>query len=178
MNIRRVLPTDWEAFRRLRLEALRTDPLAFGSTLERETGYPNDRWQGWAESGALGNDSATFVVEAEPGQLVGMAGVFTDQGEYHLWGMWVAPEARGQGLGLGLLDRLLAWADSASPQRTVRLDVNPAQTVAVRLYEVRGFRPTGKTTPLGHHPPATVQGMVLVRGGALPREEGRTTDSR
>jgi ribosomal protein S18 acetylase RimI-like enzyme len=178
MKIRRVLPTDWEDFRRLRLDALRTDPLAFGSTLERETGYPNERWKGWADSGALGNDSATFVVEAEPGQLVGMAGVFTDHGEYHLWGMWVAPEARGQGLGLGLLNRLLAWADSASPQRTVRLDVNPAQTAAVRLYEARGFRPTGRTTPLGHHPPAAVQEMVLAPGGALPREEGRATDSR
>lgn len=171
MKIRRLLTADWEAFRALRLQALKTDPLAFGSTLERETAYPEDRWRNWAESGALGDESATFVVEAADGRLLGMAGLFTDRREYHIWGMWVSPEVRGQGLGRDLLDRALSWAESTHPRRAVRLDVNPAQRAAVRLYESRGFRPTGTTTPLGHDPPGVVQGMV--RGPSRPPSRRR-----
>jgi ribosomal protein S18 acetylase RimI-like enzyme len=170
MNVRRILANDWEAFRALRLDSLRTDPLAFGSTLERESGYPEDRWRGWAESGAVGDQSATFVVEAADGRLRGMAGLFTDESEYHIWGMWVAPDVRGQGLGRDLLDRVLSWAQSTNPGRSVLLDVNPDQTAAVRLYEDQGFRFTGKTTPLGHHPPAVVQEMARPRAGAPPRK--------
>jgi ribosomal protein S18 acetylase RimI-like enzyme len=165
MEIRRLRSSDWEAFRILRLGALRTDPLAFGSTLERETGYPDDRWRGWAESGALGDESATFVAEAAPGRFVGMAGAFTHHGEYHVWGMWVSPELRGQGIGRDLLDRVLSWARSTNPGRMVLLEVNPGQAAAIRLYEGRGFRSTGRTTPLGHHPPAMVQEMARAPAG-------------
>jgi GNAT superfamily N-acetyltransferase len=178
VKIRRLLTTDWEAFRTLRLKALRADPLAFGSTLQREMTYPEDRWRKWAESGALGSESATFVVEAAHGRLLGMAGLFTDRSEYHLWGMWVSPEVRGQGLGRDLLDRVLSWAKSTNPTRAVRLDVNPVQRVAVRLYERRGFRPTGKTTALGHDPPAVVQEMAREPTEAPARKRRRTPNLR
>jgi len=173
VKIRRLLPTDWPAFRALRLEALKADPLAFGSTRRRETAYPEHRWREWTQSGAAGDRSATFVVETEPGRLLGMAGVFTDRGEYHVWGMWVSPEARGRGLGRDLLDRVLAWAGSTHPERPVRLDVNPVQTVAVRLYESRGFRPTGVRRPLGHDPPALVEEMAREPAGAPVRPRRR-----
>jgi ribosomal protein S18 acetylase RimI-like enzyme len=178
VRIRRLLTTDWEAFRTLRLQALRADPLAFGSTLSREIAYPKDRWRKWDESGALGDESATFVVEAADGRLLGMAGLFTDRDAYHIWGMWVSPEARGQGLGRDLLNRVLSWATSTNPKRRIRLDVNPSQRVAVRLYESRGFRPTGKTTPLGHDPPAFVQEMAREPTGALASKIRRTPDLR
>ena len=178
MKIRRIFTTEWEAFRTLRLKALRVDPLAFGSTLERETAYTEDRWRNWTESGALGDESATFVVEAAHGQLLGMAGLFTDPSGYHIWGMWVSPEVRGQGLGSDLLDRVLAWATSANSKRAIRLEVNPAQEVAVRLYESRGFRPTGKTDPLGHDPPAVVEEMVCTTTEAPSRKRRDTPDLR
>jgi ribosomal protein S18 acetylase RimI-like enzyme len=159
VKIRRLATTDWEAFRDLRLSALKADPLAFGSTLERESAYPEDRWRNWAEGGALGGESATFVAEAAPGRLVGMAGAFSDKGEYHIWGMWVSPEFRSRGVGRKLLDQVLSWAQSSNPSREVCLDVNPVQAAAIQLYERRGFRPTGKSSALGHHAPAVVQEM-------------------
>jgi ribosomal protein S18 acetylase RimI-like enzyme len=162
MEIRRLASTDWEAFRDLRLAALGADPLAFGSTLERESAYPSDRWKGWTESGALGGESATFVAEAAPGHFVGIAGVFSDKGEYHIWGMWVSPEFRARGLGRELLDQILSWAQSTNPSRDICLDVNPVQTVALQLYESRGFRLTGKSSALGHHAPAVVQELRRV----------------
>jgi ribosomal protein S18 acetylase RimI-like enzyme len=159
VKIRRLVADEWKSYRNLRLRALKVDPMAFGSDLRRESTYTSDKWMGWAESGASGDEAATFVIEAVPGRLVGMAGLYSDEGKYHLWGMWVAPEYRGRGLGSKLLDRVLSWAEVTRPNREVRLDVNPTQAVAVRLYESRGFRSSGKTLPLGHHPPAVVEEM-------------------
>ena len=159
MKIRRVVTTEWKSFRGLRLRALRADPLAFGSSFRRENAYPPHKWREWAENGARGGESATFVAEEPAGRLVGMAGAFTARDAYHVWGMWVSPELRHRGLGRQLLDRVLAWAESTNPSRGVYLDVNPDQLTAVRLYESRGFRATGKTSSLGHHAPAVVQEM-------------------
>ncbi|MFZ1022834.1 MAG: GNAT family N-acetyltransferase [Thermoplasmata archaeon] len=140
--------------------------------------YPPDRWKKWAESGAVGNESATFVAEVAPGRLVGMAGVFTDNGEYHVWGMWVSPELRRRGLGRKLLDRVLSWVQSANPNREVGLDVNPSQTVAVHLYESRGFHATGKTRSLGHHAPAVVQEMRRKHRAMTAGKKTRSTKAR
>jgi ribosomal protein S18 acetylase RimI-like enzyme len=159
VKIRRVVETEWKSFRDLRLRALKADPLAFGSNFRRENAYPPSRWRKWAEKGALGDESATFVAEGPARRLVGMAGVFTDRNKCHVWGMWVSPELRGRGLGRKLLDRVLSWARSTNAGREVHLDVNPAQSIAVRLYESRGFRPTGRTSSLGHHAPAIVPEM-------------------
>ncbi len=159
MKIRRLAASEWMSFRDLRLRALKADPLAFGSNFRREEAYPPQKWKKWAENGALGGVSATFVAEGSDRRPVGMAGIFTDKNEYHIWGMWVSPDLRGRGIGSKLLDRVLSWAQSTFPSREVYLDVNPVQLSAVRLYDSRGFRPTGKTSPLGHHAPAIVQEM-------------------
>ncbi|MGA8303624.1 MAG: N-acetyltransferase [Thermoplasmata archaeon] len=178
MKIRRLLATDWEAFRILRLNALGRDPLAFGSTLEREMAYPEERWKKWTESSARGDEEATFVAEPTQGYFLGMVGLFTDRAAYHLWGMWVTPEVRGQGIGRDLLDRVLSWAHSTSPNRPILLDVNPDQGVAVRLYESRGFRPTGQTTPLGHDAPAHVQEMAREPIGGPSDQRRRLPSTR
>ena len=56
--------------------------------------------------------------------------------------MWVAPEARGRGLGRELVDAVADWARELQLSRLV-LDVNPALEPAVRLYESAGFVRTG-----------------------------------
>ena len=162
--VRRVIPEDWSALRDLRLESLRTDPLAFGSTLDRELGFPSERWQERAKDGAISPRSATFVAVAPDGRLAGMAGtMLTDVPRVlAVWGMWVRPEARGKGLGGKLLDALLAWGRCTHPGSTVRLEVNPEQVAAVHLYESRGFSPTGRERPLGHHAPALCREMELL----------------
>lgn len=174
-TVRRLARQEVERFRSLRLRALATDPLAFGSTYARELGYPPERWESWTASGAEGNSVATFVAESERGELVGMAGTFPEGPDHHIWGMWVDPSRRGEGLGGRLLDALLAWLDRSAPRARLVLDVNPDQVSAVRTYLARGFRFTGRKTPLGHDPPATVQEMV--REPAAPGPATGSADS-
>ncbi len=159
-TVRRLRESDWRDFRELRLAALRTDPLAFGSTLEQESGYPEDRWRDWCRGGSTGRREATYVALDSSGARIGMVGAFTAQGTLHLWGMWVRPEWRRRGVGRRLVRTLLRWIDRLPSRDPILLDVNPSQGEAVRLYLELGFTFTGVEEPLGHDPPSVIRQMT------------------
>jgi GNAT superfamily N-acetyltransferase len=162
-RVRRLRPDDWTKFRALRLESLASDPLAFGSTLDREAAYPEEKWRGWAARGSTESQEATFVAETPDGSLVGLAGTFSSDEGPTIWGMWVRPSWRNRGIGGALLEALLDWIDQGPPGADVVLEVNPDQVPAVQAYLARGFRFSGAERPLGHHPPAIVKRMVRAR---------------
>jgi ribosomal protein S18 acetylase RimI-like enzyme len=162
VTVRRLRPDEWRAFRELRLAALRNDPLAFGSTAEREGAYSDEKWREWAASGSVGVREATFLALGPGDRPVGMLGVFTADERLHLWGMWVDPACRGRGVGRALLAEALGWVDRERPGSAVMLDVNPTQGSAVRAYLSSGFTYTGVERPLGHHPPSVTREMARV----------------
>jgi ribosomal protein S18 acetylase RimI-like enzyme len=61
--------------------------------------------------------------------------------------MWIAPEARKQGVGVALVQAVVEWAESEKHRRII-LDAANTNTAAIRLYESCGFVPTGKTGAL------------------------------
>lgn len=141
MRARTVRPEEWARLRALRLRALAADPRAFGRTLAEEEAMPPEEWRAkW-----LSPRGACFVVERVDGGWVGMCGVLRkeDVGPVEVLGMWVAPEARGAGAGLALLDAARAWARERAAA-TIELWVNVDQLPAVRLYERAGFRNAGE----------------------------------
>jgi ribosomal protein S18 acetylase RimI-like enzyme len=149
-TVRRLRAEEWAELRELRLQALRTDPLAFGSTLARELDFPESRWREWAERGANSTESSTWVAADRSGRFLGIAVLAFVDGGWNVFSMWMAPEARGLGVGSRLLDSALAWLAADRPEAPVRLLVNPRQAAAVALYRSRGFLPTGRAEPLGH----------------------------
>ena len=161
--VRRLRSDEWQAFRQLRLESLRTDPLAFGSTVEREAAYPDERWREWARRGSMEPREATFVATDPNGALIGMVGFFSGEEGPTVWGMWVQPSRRGRGVGRSLFTTLLGWIDRILPESKVVLEVNPDQASAVRIYSANGFRFTGVERPLGHDSRATVKQMTRDR---------------
>jgi ribosomal protein S18 acetylase RimI-like enzyme len=165
VTIRRVRETDVANIRELRLRSLGADPSAFGSTLARETAYDDAQWVDRVRSAATSTSEAIWVAELGRGPSVGMIGAFTKDGHVHVYGMWVAPEHRGRGIGGRLLDTLLDWAERRDPSRDVFLSVNPTQAAAAALYRSRGFRSTGTVEPLGHLPGAVVHEMRRISGG-------------
>ena len=66
--------------------------------------------------------------------------------------MWVAPEARRQGIGAALVDAVAHWARTRVLKRLF-LDVVETNTPAIALYARKGFVPTGEAGTL--LPPAT-----------------------
>ncbi len=81
-----------------------------------------------------------FVVARLRGEPVGSGGLrFLDDGATELKRMWVAPSARGLGLGRRLLNELEARA-VAHGRRSLRLETNRSLTQAIALYESAGYR--------------------------------------
>ncbi len=148
--IRRSTAKEWVALREMRLRALRLDPLAFGSTFDEEVNLDSARWRERARSGATSTQSCQLVAAGPDGRLVGSVVVAEAEGELNVFAMWVDPAARGRGTGGRLLDAALKWTTETFPGRSLRLEVNPRQREAVRLYESRGFLATGSSRPLGH----------------------------
>ena len=66
--------------------------------------------------------------------------------------MWVAPAARGLGLGRRLLRELERLARETGA-RTIRLDTNRVLNEAIRLYRSAGYRevPRFSDEPYAHH---------------------------
>jgi ribosomal protein S18 acetylase RimI-like enzyme len=66
--------------------------------------------------------------------------------------MWVAPEARGLGLGRRLLGELERYA-LANGATSVRLETNRSLTEAIQLYRSSGYHevPAFNAEPYAHH---------------------------
>ena len=160
IRIRRIRPEEWPAHRDLRLRALAQDPLAFGSTFERERGFSDEKWKDLTLRGAASEQSALFVADAGRAGMVGMVAIVFVDDVWHVFAMWVEPRRRRRGLGGKLLDAALDWFQTVAPDRPLLLEVNPRQEEALRLYERRGFRSTGRSAPLGHAEGEKVVAMV------------------
>jgi ribosomal protein S18 acetylase RimI-like enzyme len=148
MEIRRADPSDVALVRELRLRALESDPDAFGETLERARTRPEADYAEWIVS----PENGMFVAADGDGSLVGMAvgapaPVDDRPRPAALFAMWVAPEARGQGVGGALVEAVEGWARSKGYAR-IGLGVTSTNEPAIRLYTRLGFVDLGDTYPL------------------------------
>ena len=116
-SIRQLTADDWREFSRVRLKALQTDPLVFGSTYEKEAQFTEADWRSRLQPPA--KDSAVFMLFAgdEEGEEtpIGITGVsvFRDDPTGKtaiLWGTWLEPDFRGKGLSKLMYRARLDWA--------------------------------------------------------------------
>ena len=155
-RVRRAVAEDWRASREIRLLALTEAPLAFASTLERETAFADDVWQQ-----RIAN-SAQFLAVTE-GEVIGTATGFSDPeapGTVLLVAMFVARPARGRGIGARLVEAVVEQARTDGAGR-VLLHVVETNPGAERLYARSGFVRTGATLRLPHRPDLLEHEMVL-----------------
>jgi RimJ/RimL family protein N-acetyltransferase len=133
MRVREVGPDDWVVWRLLRQRSLTEDPQAFAASVELWTG-DQDREENWRSR--LAEPGVRFVAEhgAAPVGLVAMRPNDDDDGQ-QLISMWVAPSARGHGVGRALVGRVI----SAAAGRPLWLRVLDGNETAIRLYQRCGF---------------------------------------
>lgn len=141
LNIQRIDATEGERLRKIRLAALKDAPDAFGSTFEEATTLPTKSWAEQIDTLPTfvatlhGLDSGIVRCVPRPGQMT----------TADLISMWVAPNARGMGVGSALIDTVINWSRSEGYARLL-LDVSDLNSFAIALYERKGFRATGITS--------------------------------
>jgi ribosomal protein S18 acetylase RimI-like enzyme len=166
--VRRLRDDESEAWRDLRLRALRTDPGAFGSTAEREERCSEAEWRQRTDALATSSAAAMFVVE-ERGVLLGCTGLHGDGGgAMTVVSVWIAPAWRGLGLAGRLMEAAASWARGQGASHLTLLVIADNEA-ARRTYVRAGFRPTGVAVPLPRDPSVTELEMILPLQ-AMPQE--------
>ena len=140
LTVRLLNARDTDAYRTLRLEALKSHPEAFASSWELEVEKPTS-W--WTERLSI---STIFGGWKNSTSLIGTAGFYRQDGaklrhKGVLWGMYVHPQARGSGLATTLLNSAIEHAKSLVEE--LSLTVTASNTAARRLYEKMGFEEYG-----------------------------------
>ena len=135
--IRELRDGDVEAYVKLRREALLDSPLAFVSS-------PGDDLFSSAEAvrEQLRRAPEFVIMGAFRPRLVGAVGLYRDRlvkssHKAHLWGMYVTPNHRRQGVASDLLKAALRHAACLPGVSWVHLKVSAATPGAQRLYEGR-----------------------------------------
>jgi ribosomal protein S18 acetylase RimI-like enzyme len=139
VSVRQLEAGDVEAFRDIRLEALRESPHDFGSTYEREAEQPLERF---AQSVA----ACTVMGRWLEDRLVAIAcfqrhTYLKEQHRGLIWGVYTRPDARGRGGGRAVVKAALVAGYAEVEQ--IHLTVRRGNARAQRLYESLGFTSYG-----------------------------------
>lgn len=133
---------EWQKYKKVRLEALKNDPQAFGSSYDRENKKSDNEWKeklmlsNTADSKkifvGIDNDSNGFLA-------IGAAYAENDLGEWNLIAIYVDPKHRGQGISKILSSEIINTLKARRNVRRLILRVNVNQQAAVNLYRSLGF---------------------------------------
>ena len=142
MDIRPLTPADASAYRTVRLRGLREHPEAFTSSHEEVAQQPLQD-----SEARLASRHIRFWGAFQGPELYGTVGLEREGRTKVLHrakvvGMYVVPEATGQGVGAQLLQALLAHCRAEGLESLV-LTVTDSNEPARRLYERWGFRSFG-----------------------------------
>ena len=142
--IRALRSDESEAYSELRRAALAEDPFAFLSSPEDDFASDPEALR----QNLAANPESIILGAFEP-DLVGSVGLYRDRHakaahKVYVWGMYVVPSHRRQGLALRLLEAIVDHARSLPGVATVHLTVSSSAPAAQALYERFGFRVWGE----------------------------------
>jgi ribosomal protein S18 acetylase RimI-like enzyme len=145
VEIRRLTDADAGAYRQVRLRSLRDHPDIFGRAFEEA----QDLAQMTEELRTDHDGTRSFILGAFDGELVGIVAVTRERGRKRehkalLWGMYVAPEARGRGVGRALVEAAIARARAWPGVVQIHLEVAVHNDAARALYDSLGFGVIGR----------------------------------
>jgi ribosomal protein S18 acetylase RimI-like enzyme len=159
---------DWQAFREVRLAALRESPEAFASSYDTEVDYDEDLWRV-----RLARSERLLACDGdEPVGMVSL-GQAEEDGVAELFGMWVSPSRRGSGVAWSLTHAAALHARAAG-RRALKLWVSTDNGRAVAFFSSYGFRPTDQRRPMTTDAEVEELAMVVPLGddpGWVPTTE-------
>ncbi|MBZ9750461.1 GNAT family N-acetyltransferase [Deinococcus sp. HMF7604] len=142
---RRLTVADAQVYRAVRLAALHADPAAFLTTAAEFAAQPLNQLEARLAPDAPGVTLGAFL----SGNLVGLLTLVRESApalahRVNIYGVSVAPAARGQGTGERLVRAGIETTRTWPGVTSLHLAVMETQTAARRLYERCGFRVWGR----------------------------------
>lgn len=136
IKVKKLSAKRWKDYRKLRLEALKNDPIAFGSSYEEQKLTKEKEWK-------KGIKNVLFALSDD--KPIGMI-VYTFESKIkykhiaNIYGFYVTEEFRGMSIGKKLLESSLSLIKKNKNIIKISLNVNPKQKAAFNLYKKFGFR--------------------------------------
>lgn len=142
ITIQRLSPEEWPAYKRIRLDALKSEPMAFGASYERALAIADDEWRQRLVTADKARISKLLFAKDAESNVVGMigSGISEDGATASVYAMFVTASARGLGVASRLLEALIAEIEACPEITTVTLTVNQSQAAAISLYEKFGLK--------------------------------------
>ncbi len=138
--IKRLSEDRWREYRDLRLEALKTEPQAYGSSYEEERDRPESEWRRRIKNAlfALADDKPVGMIVFVQESLLKTKHVT------NIYAVYVTKERRGCGVGKQLMEAVLTQIKKHRDVKKIKIAVNPVQKAAAKLYQSCGFNIVGK----------------------------------
>ncbi len=133
-------PDAWQIWRKIRLEAVAQSPESFGGAWEEEVLLPDAKFKRRLQN-------STIFAKIDGGEAVGTVGYYVNSGlklrhRGTLFGLYVRPDRRGEGVARKLLEAALEHAQDKIER--MQLSVVTTNKAARRLYESLGFTVYGE----------------------------------
>ncbi|MES2857523.1 MAG: GNAT family N-acetyltransferase [Bdellovibrionota bacterium] len=141
VTARRITEADLDHYRRLRMNALKLAPEAFGTTYAQVEALSQDDWLTRVRRFAESQEAVCFIAFNDDAPA-GIVACFVSETPQMVQ-MWVEPEHRGNQVGEKLISELKSWV-KAIGFREIKAWVRDSNQPAISLYERLGFLPTGK----------------------------------
>jgi len=138
-TIRALTQEDWQAFKAMRLEALKAHEGVFGSYYAIEAEYPDEHWLE-----TLDGERKQVFGAFDKGQLIGLSAVFTYRndpaGKTALCAMWYMRESyRGTGLFNRMVQKSVEWAKAQPQFETIITGHRDGNEASRRANQKAGF---------------------------------------
>lgn len=153
-------PEDVEVFRRIRLEALRSEPASFASSAEDWERLPDEEWR----RRVTGNPIFVAFQDESPVGIMGLIRERSSKTAHRatIVMVYVQKRYRGTGLSRKLLYKVIVHARETGV-RQLELAASVENPAAIRFYRNEGFREIGRIPGGFVHDGREIDEILMVR---------------